>query len=223
MEKTSLFFLLSVVFIGSICARQSYKLGDNDSDAGCDTALAIHIIITSQNPYAIPCIDSIYSINTQISGNAQGKHYTWSNGTSGANADSILITTAGNYSVTVTNNSGCASMDSVSVTYLNGVTNIASMEMPYNPICEDRARTIVNTSQKQGAGWTCSVDIHGDGTVTLHPTTTNFVYTFSDSGLYTNITLTMDSAGCKFVSRAYGIFVNSAMEVFCGGPGTNVE
>ncbi len=106
----------------------------------------------------------------------------------------------GNYSVTVTNTTGCTGSTNFSVVYNNGVTNTAAFTLDDAIAggtvqqCINRPITFTNTSTNQtgwGASWSFG-DVGGNTSTDASPT---FTYT-SAGTVFVN--LLMDSAGCVF-------------------------
>lgn len=176
---------------------------------------AVSINITNANPFQIACNSTNNTITTQLSGYTQGPEtYAW-NALGGATSNLSGVSTPGTYSVTVTNSVGCTATASVAVQY-PGVSNTAAFTAPadVNPslpglqICPV-PQTFTNTSTYTTNGWT-SLWTFGDGNIS---TLTNGVNTFA-AGSY-NVTLTMDSAGCKFVSAPVAVTVLPATAQAC--------
>jgi len=158
------------------------------------TSKGITINISGANPLVIPCGSGNNTIITTVGGQSTaGKVYNWS---TGSTTSTIVVSTPGNYSVTVTNNSGCTATASLSVQYQNGITNNVGFTVPPAPLCQGRELTFHNTTT-QTSGWNPTWDF-GD-------THTNFnldgVNTYGQQGVFP-VTLTMDSANCTFSHTA---------------------
>lgn len=169
----------------------------------------VNVNITNANPLTLTC-GSTATVTTQISGTTTGKNYTWSTGASGTTASTIQISTAGNYSVTVTNNSGCSASASLSVVYPGGVTNTVSFTNPASPVCEDKPLTFTNTTTNQ-TGWTPQWTF-GDGNLGF---TANGTNTYANPGVYTVWLQETDANGCIFRSPNVNITVLAASNSAC--------
>ncbi|MBK8657398.1 MAG: T9SS type A sorting domain-containing protein [Bacteroidetes bacterium] len=168
----------------------------------------INISITNPNPLTINC-GSNTTIATQISGTTTGKNYTWSTGASGANTATQSINQPGNYSVTVTNNSGCSASASLAVQYPGGLTNNVNFNLPPSPVCQGAAQTFNNTSARTN-GWSY-LWTFGDNNTGFSEDGVN---TYAAAGSY-SVKLEQDSAGCKFTSPTKTITVLPATNAAC--------
>lgn len=168
----------------------------------------INISITNPNPLTINC-GANATIATQISGTTTGKNYTWSTGASGANTATQQINQPGNYSVTVTNNSGCSASASIAVQYPGGLTNNVNFNLPPSPVCQGKAQTFTNTSARTN-GWNY-LWTFGDNNTGFSQDGVN---TYAAAGSY-SVKLEQDSAGCKFSSPTKTITVLPATNAAC--------
>lgn len=175
---------------------------------GTDTARTTQVItnngvtiqITNSTPITIPCSGSVPLLSA-AGGVQSGLKYTWTLG--GAKVDSVsnhTATTAGTFTVTVVNSKGCQASAQAVVSY-PGVSNNVDFTVPGH-ICKGVSATFTNTSTYTASPWSSSWDM-GDGNGLV---ATDAVYTYNSQGSYT-IVLTMDSAGCKFVSPGRTITV----------------
>ncbi len=195
---------------------------NNVTTSSTFTVLSRGINVTFTNnpqPVAIACGGSTATLIASISGNTQGKNYTWSTGATGANTVSQQVNTPGTYSVTVTNNSQCSATASVQVVYSSGVSNSVSFTPPTDQantpglqLCPNTPLTFVNTSARL-TGWSSLWKFGPTDTYTLQ----DGVYSFAP-GQYT-VLLQMDSAGCTFTSSPLTVNVLSAAA--CNGTGIN--
>jgi len=184
----------------------------------------IGITITQPSPVTLTC-GATTAITTQITGNTQGRIYTWSTGATGTNASSITVNQAGIYRVTVTNNSGCSATASVTVEYPGGVTNNVNFNLPTDvkpgvsfpgvQVCANALQTFLNTSSNQ-TGWN-SEWTFGDSNIGF---STNGTNTYTSPGVY-SVVLKMDSAGCLFSSAPKSVNVIAATDAACNGIGLN--
>jgi hypothetical protein len=167
----------------------------------------VNISITNNNPLVINCGSSA-TLLTSISGYTNGKNYSWSNGTSGANAATTQVSQPGNYKVTVTNSAGCSASASIDVQYPGGLTNNISFTYP-TPVCQNKPVTFTNTSARK-VGWNYTWNF-GDSQVSFSQDGTN---TYANPGVYP-VKLTQDSAGCSFVSATQNVTVLAASNAAC--------
>ncbi len=160
------------------------------------------------NPTVINCGGTGTIVST-ISGYQTGKKYAWSTGNPADNKATLTVSSAGNYTVTVTNNAGCSASATKVVEY-PGISNYTvSFTLPASPVCEDRSLTFTNTSGRQ-SGWSQSWDF-GDNNVSF---LTNGVNTYAAPGVYP-VTLTQDSAGCIFKSQSVNLLVLRFNDPLC--------
>jgi hypothetical protein len=193
---------------GTITLTVTDSNGDSIVTSVPVTSTGVGISITNPSPIDLTC-GSTTIIGTAISGLQTGKSYTWNTGESGTTKFSIVVSTPGTYSVTVTNNAGCSATASVSAAY-PGVTNTVNFTPPSPPVCKGQELTFLNTSTKKDNGWNSTWDMLGNNTDSV--TTTNAVYTYAAAGSY-NVKLTMDSAGCKFIySRTVAVGACTSIE-----------
>ncbi|MFN8324045.1 MAG: T9SS type A sorting domain-containing protein [Chitinophagales bacterium] len=136
-----------------------------------------------------------------FTGNQTGKTYLWS---TSATTSTLAVNLAGNYNITVTNNSGCSATASTSVEYSNGTTNTVNFTYP-TPVCVGKQVLFTNTSTNKGAGWSATWDMLGNNTDLV--VTTDASYTYNNPGQF-YVSLTMDSAGCKFSTPFHSHLVN---------------
>lgn len=170
----------------------------------------INVNITNPNPLNIACGGGATTVLTSISGVTAGKNYLWSTGASGSNQATIQVSTPGNYSVTVTNNTGCSASASLTVQYQGGVTNSVSIGSPTpNPVCQGKEVTFPNNSVNKN-GWTPTWDF-GDTNLGF---TLDGVHTYANPGVFP-VSLKMDSAGCSFVSSNLNVTVLPASNSAC--------
>ena len=172
------------------------------------TSKGVNVNITNANPLTLTC-GSNATITTQISGTTTGKNYTWSTGAAGTTTSTIQISTPGNYSVTVTNSSGCSASATLSVQYPGGLSNNVSFSNPPSPVCEDKPLTFTNNTTHQ-SGWNPQWTF-GDGNLGF---TANGTNTYANPGVYT-VSLQEDSAGCIFKSPNVNITVLAASNAAC--------
>ncbi len=162
------------------------------------------------NPVTVNC-GSRATLASAISGFTQGAEvYSWSanTGVTSSTATSAPNLLPGTYSVTVTNSVGCSATATTSVQY-PGVSNSVSFQLPPDRIttatgvqwCVGDAATFVNTSQRT-AGWNANWDF-GDGNLGF---TTDGSNVYTNPGIF-NVKVTMDSAGCTFVSSSQALDV----------------
>jgi hypothetical protein len=129
-----------------------------------------------------------------LSAGNTGATYLWS---TGATTQSIIVKTAGNYSVTVTNANGCVATDAVTIS-LKAITTAAFTGDPLNGLSWQFAATVA-------AGhtylWNFGDPNSGSNTSQL----VNPLHTFSAPGTYTvSLTMVNVATGCaKTVSRTY--------------------
>jgi hypothetical protein len=173
------------------------------------TSRGINVNITNANPFTIACGGANNTVATQISGYTTGKNYTWSTGATGTSQATIQVNTAGNYSLTVTNNAGCSATASLAVQYAGVANNLVTFSNPNPPVCEDRPVTFTNNSARQN-GWTPQWNF-GDGNLGF---SANGVNTFANPGVYP-VTLQEDSAGCTFKSNSQNVTVLAASNAQC--------
>ncbi len=171
------------------------------------TSRGIGVSVTP-NPVTLNCGAST-TLVAQTSGNQSGRTYAWS---TGGTTLSVNVNTAGTYSVTVTNNSGCSASVSVPVSYPGGVANAVNFTYT-TPVCQNQSKTYTNTSQYSTSPWTSLWDM-GNGDLV---NTTDANYTYASPGQYT-VKLTMDSANCKF-SFSRTVNVLAATNALCTGSG----
>lgn len=179
------------------------------------TSNAITVTITDADPITLACGSSA-TIHTQVGGITTGKTYAWSN--SSLTTSSLAVTTSGHYVVTVTNNKGCSATAGINVNY-SGVTNNVNFTPPTPPNCQNSVVTFTNTSSSQ-TGWNQTWDYTGSGGLGFSNT-----YTYTSPGVY-SVTLTMDSAGCIFISPAHTVTVTATQSVNPGAPcyvGTGID
>lgn len=181
------------------------------------TSRAINITFTNNpQPVAIACGGATATLIASISGNTQGRNYTWSTGATGTNTVSQQVNTPGTYSVTVTNNSQCSATASIQVVYSSGVNNTVSFNPPADvantpglQVCPNVEQTFVNTSSRLN-GWSSLWTFGNGNTYTLQDGKETFT-----QGQYT-VTLQMDSAGCTFTSAPLTVNVLSAAACVTG-------
>ena len=196
--------------IGNGNATVTVTVTDASSATTVATALVtsrgINVTITNPNPLSLTC-GSTATVVTQTSGVQTGKTYLWNGGTT---ASTLSINTAGTYTVTVTNNSGCSASASLSVVYPGGVTNNVTFTNPPSPICEDRPVTFTNTTTNQ-SGWTPQWSF-GDGNLDF---AVNGVNTYASPGVYTVVLQMTNGDGCIFKSANVNITVLAASNPGC--------
>lgn len=181
--------------------------GSNSATASISiTSNGITVTITDADPITLAC-GGTATIHTQVGGVTTGKTYAWSN--SSLTTASLSVATSGHYVVTVTNNKGCSASAGINVNY-NGVTNNVNFSTPTPPNCQGSSITFTNLSTGQ-TGWN-QTWAWGDAQIGF----TNS-YTYTSPGVYT-VTLTMDSAGCTFISPSHTVTVTATQSVNSGAP-----
>ena len=167
---------------------------------------AININI-AQNPTPLQC-GSTANLTSSISGYTTGPEtYIWN---TGVTTTSITVSTAGNYSITVTNSAGCTASNTVAVQYPGNLTNNVNFNLPNPPNCAGKPITFVNTSART-QGWSFAWDFGDNSGIAF---TQDGVYTYPSQGQYV-VTLVQDSASCKFSSPAKTINIASATSTAC--------
>ncbi|NNC94867.1 MAG: T9SS type A sorting domain-containing protein [Chitinophagales bacterium] len=149
------------------------------------------------------------NISAAITGDQVGISYLWNDGTT---AFTNTVSSAGMYSITVTNLAGCSDDASVNVT-IPGVSQDIDLMLPGNvpapnSWCAGDPLTMTNTSSST-SGWSFTWD-YGDGNSTGG---LNGFNTYATANDYT-ITLTGDSAGCSF-SESFDITILAANDPAC--------
>ncbi len=186
------------------------------TDGGSNSATAsvnivsngITVTITDSDPITLTCGGSS-TIHTTVAGVTTGKTYAWSN--SSLTTASLAVSTSGHYVVTVTNNKGCSATAGINVNY-NGVSNNVNFNTPSGGAnCQGSPVCFTNLSTNQ-TGWNQTWDFTGQGGLGF----TN-CYTYTSPGVY-NVTLTMDSAGCTFISPSHSVTVTATQTVNPGAP-----
>ena len=150
---------------------------------------SLGLTISGANPLTLSCPTTSHTIATTKTGDLAGAVYNWSTGQTTA---SISFFNPGTFDVTVTNSQGCTATDELNAAYPGGLNVTPSFTAP-DSICRSQAAGFINTTGLSGynATW-----IYGQGPDSLQATTNN-VYTYGRGGHF-NVTLILDSAGCKF-------------------------
>ncbi|HWB64813.1 MAG TPA: PKD domain-containing protein [Chitinophagales bacterium] len=164
------------------------------------TNSGITLSIPNSNPITLTCGGSAVQVTTSVSGSTSGRTYSWN---TGATTNAISVSTPGTYSVTVTNGVGCSATASVAAQYPGNVSNSVDFTVP-SPICIGYPATFTNTSTGI-TGWTAAWDFGDGGT----NTSIDGTHTYQNQGTF-SVKVTMDSAGCDFVSPSHSVAVQSA-------------
>jgi gliding motility-associated-like protein len=178
----------------------TYTLTVTDSVSGCTSVDSVNVTNTAAVPdanagtaQAIDCINATVSLNG--SSITPGVSFNWTGGTivSGANTATPVVSTAGTYTVTVTDPSnGCTNTSTVAVT-VNNTPPVADAGTIQSVGCGVSNATLNGTASASGAGisyaWTT-----GTGNIISGGTTTTPLV--DQSGIYT-ITVTDAANGCS--------------------------
>ena len=155
----------------TVNASGTYSVTVTDAN-GCTSSAASNAVVVNPNP-STPTVslsgpttfcsgDSVILISSSVSGNL------WN---TGANTQSITVSNAGNYSVTVTDANGCSSS--------SAVTNVTVNASTPNPVISDNGlilcdgqSTVLTSSSNSGNTWntgetTQSITVTNSGTYTL--------------------------------------------------------
>ncbi|MBI2268876.1 MAG: SBBP repeat-containing protein [Bacteroidetes bacterium] len=145
------------------------------------------------------------SISVSVTGGSFPYLYAWSN--TSQITSTIQSVSAGTYTVTVTDASGCTKTSTASVGASPGT--IATFEVfPNDTVCLGSLVNFINTGTMPGVGITYTWTI---APVNVSGTTTDFSYLFSSAGTY-SITHTVAKGGCPSNSTRKVTAIN------CSGP-----
>ncbi|HEX7149953.1 MAG TPA: hypothetical protein VF618_00585, partial [Thermoanaerobaculia bacterium] len=133
-----------------------------------------------------------------------GTNWLWSNG---ATTQAINVTTAGSYSVTVTNELGCSATSAATSVTVRPLPQVTVSASGTTNLCTGQSVTLTATSNAPFGGW------YRDGV--LYSTTK--VQSVSTGGSYTWRATTQD--GCKLESEPIVVTVNARPSVSRGGFG----
>jgi hypothetical protein len=182
----------------------------------------------ANSPYSVNCGAKANAVSA-LSGYTTGQRtFQWNidtdplvdSTTTSGNMGGLL---PGNYSVTVTNSKGCQSSASFSVQYNNGVANNVNFTTPdviaggAAQVCINLPYTYNNTSSNKD-GWEASWAF-GDANGSTDVATDAF-FAYTATGTY-RVTLSMDSAGCKFVGPEKSVQVLPATNAACSPNSVN--
>jgi hypothetical protein len=214
-------------YIENVQGVFALDIGDFNGDGFQDIAAAKYAAGNVSIILASPIIPTITagSATTFCSGSSvvltasAGSSYLWSNG---ATTQSITVTTAGSYTVRVTNASGCRSPASAA-------TVVTVIALPTAPISGNTSfctggNTVLTSTATAGSGTISSYQWQVGG-INVASGGTSATYTATAAGSYT-VTVT-NSNGCSFTSSAYVVSVNalptapiSGNTSFCTGGNT---
>ena len=129
---------------------------------------------------------------TLTAGASPSLTYLWSTGSVN---DSLLITTSGQYSVTVTNTNNCVAVDTISVTILG---QAPTADFSFNNGCINSAVTFTNLSTPPGGNTITATNwSFGDLSASNTSTLTNPSHTYTTSGTYFVSLQVITNAGCQ--------------------------
>ncbi|MFN8416335.1 MAG: sugar-binding protein [Cytophagaceae bacterium] len=186
----------------------------NCSATSTSTTVTVSAPITvSITPSGIQTLLPSQPITLTASTSATGVTYTWYNGTSvvGSNASTLSVTTAGNYSVQITNGSCQATSNTVSV--VNANAPLVSMISPTNNGTAVAPATIILEAQATDSdGSITKVEFYqnnvkvGEGTGT-----TSYQYTLTNvaQGSYTFYAVATDNSGLQTTSASVNFTVGA--------------
>ncbi len=179
--------------------------------------LALVVTVTNQQPEPFvasinggtPLICTLANVNLQAAG---GMSYQWSNGSA---QSSILVTTAGTYTVTATSSGGCTSTASVVVAPTPKITAAGSA----TPICQGAPVQLSSTPTGGTAPYATFAWTGQNSFVSGLEDPAAFSATPSAAGTYT-VTLT-DGAGCTASGTAtISVSANTAPTITAGSNGS---
>ncbi len=185
---------------------------------GCTSTSTVQVTVNA-NPTAAPSLTANPICNgasTTLSANAAAgsgtiSTYAWSSGISGNNA-SGSVSTAGAYTVTVTNSNGCTATANSSALTVNALPS-AAPSFTSNPICSG-ASTTLNANGTAGSGtlstYAWSSGISGN----------NASGNVGSTGSYT-VTVT-NSNGCTATASSSALSLNSLPSVSASASSTTV-
>ncbi len=161
------------------------------------TLVSNGINVSFANPTQTLACGGSLTLAPTTSGVITGRTYQWAPG--GATTGTLPVNTPNTYTVTVTNNKGCSASASVAVAYPS-ISNTVNFTVPTNGskpyLCQNVSYTFTNTSSQKGGLWTADWNF-GDGNTSSLTDGTN---AYGIIGNNIPVTLTMDSANCKFTS-----------------------
>jgi uncharacterized repeat protein (TIGR02543 family) len=214
-------------YIENVQGVFALDIGDFNGDGFQDIAAAKYAAGKVSIILASPIIPTITagSATTLCSGSSVvltasvGSSYLWSNG---ATTQSITASTSGNYTVQVTNASGCQSPASAVTVVTVGTSPTASIS-GNTSFCTG-GNTVLTSTATAGSGTISSYQWQVGG-VNVASAGTSATYTATAAGSYT-VTVT-NSNGCSFTSAAYVVSANalpsasiSGNTSFCTGGNT---
>lgn len=187
-------------------ANTAYTVLGTDSLGCADTAIVnVPVVnpptlVMTANPNDSVCSGSTVILNC-LQNNQPGLTFLWSDGKT-TRRDTLVVTSSATYSVTVTNNSGCSSTDSISVYAL------PAQNAGFTYTVNGNTYSFIDTT----AGSTNWVWDFGDGNSSSNQ---NPVYTYSQTGSYT-VTLIV-TGPCKvdtitMIVDVYPLGINSVTE-----------
>ncbi|MFN8415547.1 MAG: endo-1,4-beta-xylanase [Cytophagaceae bacterium] len=184
----------------------------NCSATSTSTTVTVNAPISvSVTPNGIQTLVPSQPITLTATTSATGVTYTWYNGTSvvGSNASTLSVTTAGNYSVQITNGTCQATSNTVSV--VNANAPLVSMISPTNNGTAIAPATIILEAQATDSdGSITKVEFYqnnvkvGEGTGT-----TSYQYTLTNvaQGAYTFYAVATDNSGLQTTSASVNFTV----------------
>jgi len=166
------------------------------------------ITATFANPNPSLACGGTLTLAPTTAGVQTGRTYVWN---TGPTTNTLVVSTPGTYTVTVTNNRGCTATASASVTY-PGVSNTVNFTLPTNGtkpyLCQNENYTFTNTSSNK-TGWNSLWTFPGGSTSNL----ADAVFAFTTLGNNVPVSLSMDSAGCVFTSPTKTVNVRNCTDI----------
>jgi hypothetical protein len=190
----------------TVSAAGSYSVTVNQGNACVNTSAATAVVV---NPLPTASVSAGGSTSFCQGGSvvltaSPGASYLWSNG---ATTQAITATTSGNYSVTVTNASGCSTASSATTVTVSPVPAISLSASPYTKLFPGLTTTLTATaSGSVSYGWFKNgVPVPGASGSTL-PVTIN------DLGAYS--VRVVNAGGCSSTSSIVNIADSASAELF---------